>query len=178
MYKRQEAGCAWSGSPDEVLRDPSVNLVDIVTPTPTHFDLARRALLAGKHVLVEKPMTQRAGEARELVAIAERAGLVLMPGHLFRYHPGVRAVRDLLQRGELGEPLYLTAARGHDSRAAVRYRSRGRNGMRTRFAGRARAATSDASIAGASDMPRYRCSVMIPASSRCTGVDMGRIVCA
>ena len=56
---------------------------------PTHAELARQALAAGKHVFVEKPMALAADEAEELVALAEERGRVLMPGHLLLYHPGV-----------------------------------------------------------------------------------------
>lgn len=106
----KQAGCE-AASVDGLLRDPSVRAVDIATPTPSHFDLAKRTLLAGKHALVEKPMTQRTAEARELVALAEGAGLVLMPGHLFRYHPGIEEARRAMAQGELGEVRYLEAAR-------------------------------------------------------------------
>lgn len=106
----KEVGCD-AATPEAMLRDAGVQAVAIVTPTATHFDLARKALLAGKHALVEKPMTQRATEARELVALAQRAGRVLMPGHLFRYHPGIVALRGALARHELGEVRYLTALR-------------------------------------------------------------------
>lgn len=107
----KEVGCDFVTSPEALFKDARLDAVDIVTPTPTHFDLAKRALEAGKHVLVEKPMTQRLDEARELVQVAERAGKVLMPGHLFRYHPGVQWVHDALQRRELGAVLYMSAAR-------------------------------------------------------------------
>lgn len=107
----KEVGCDFTTSVEALLRTPGLEAVDIVTPTPTHFDLSKRALLAGKHVLVEKPMTHSLAEARELVQVAERAGKVLMPGHLFRYHPGVQWVRAALQRHELGEVRYLTASR-------------------------------------------------------------------
>lgn len=107
----KEAGCDALTSPDALLRDPRVQAVDIVTPTPTHHDLAHRTLAAGKHVLVEKPMTERLAQAKELVALAERTGLTLMPGHLFRYHGGVKWLRAALARGELGDVRYLTVAR-------------------------------------------------------------------
>ena len=61
----------------------------IATPVPTHYDLARRALEAGKHVFVEKPPAMRGAEIDELVALAAERELVLMPGHLLLYHPGV-----------------------------------------------------------------------------------------
>ena len=92
-----------SGSLDDALADPSVEAVVIATPVPTHHALARQALLAGKHVFVEKPPAMTGAEMEELVAIAQREGRVLMPGHLLLYHPGLRKVKELVDTGALGE---------------------------------------------------------------------------
>ncbi len=92
---------------DELLADPELEAVVVATPVVTHYELARAALEAGKHVFVEKPMAVRAAEAEELVALAEERGLVLMPGHLLLYHPGVRKLKELVDAGELGDVLYL-----------------------------------------------------------------------
>jgi predicted dehydrogenase len=91
---------------EEILEDPEVEAVSIATPVPTHAPLARQALLASKHVFVEKPMALGAAEAEELVELAEDRGLVLMPGHLLVYHPGVAKLKELVDSGELGEILY------------------------------------------------------------------------
>ena len=88
-----------------MLADPAVQGVVIATPVPTHYALAKQALEAGKHVLVEKPPAMRATEIDELVAIANERDLVLMPGHLLLYHPAVRKVKELIDAGELGEVL-------------------------------------------------------------------------
>jgi predicted dehydrogenase len=90
---------------EEILGDESVEAVVIATPVPTHFELARRALEAGKHVFVEKPPAMHASEMEELVQLAEDRGLVLMPGHLLLYHPGVRKLKHLVDSGDLGEVL-------------------------------------------------------------------------
>ena len=90
---------------DELLADDDVEAVVIATPVPTHYALAKQALEAGKHVLVEKPPAMRAAEIDELVAIAAERDLVLMPGHLLLYHPGVRKLKELIDAGELGEVL-------------------------------------------------------------------------
>ena len=90
---------------DELLGDPEVDAVVIATPVPSHYELARRALEAGKHVFVEKPPATKAGEMEDLVALAEERGLVLMPGHLLLYHPGVRKLKELVDDGALGEVL-------------------------------------------------------------------------
>jgi predicted dehydrogenase len=88
---------------DELLADPDLDAVVVATPAVTHYELSKRALDSGKHVLVEKPPAMSAAEAEELVGAAEEAGLVLMPGHLLLYHPAVQAVKRLVDSGELGE---------------------------------------------------------------------------
>lgn len=88
-----------------------VDAVIVATPVKTHYWLARAALLAGKHVLVEKPLTHRSDQARELIALAAERGLTLMVGHTFEYNPAVEAVRQIVQSGELGQIYYLNATR-------------------------------------------------------------------
>jgi len=89
----------------EMLADPELDAVVLSTPVPTHYELAREALAAGKHVLVEKPPTTRASEMEELCALADERGLVLLPGHLLLYHPGVQKLKELVEDGGLGEVL-------------------------------------------------------------------------
>ena len=88
-----------------MLADTQLDAVVVATPVPTHFELARRALEAGKHVLVEKPPAMTGSEMDELVSLASERDLVLMPGHLLLYHPGVRKLKDLSSTGELGDVL-------------------------------------------------------------------------
>jgi predicted dehydrogenase len=90
---------------DELLADDSLDAVIVATPVPTHYELARRALHAGKHVLVEKPPAMRGAEMDELVRQAAERDLVLMPGHLLLYHPGVVKLKELVDGGELGDML-------------------------------------------------------------------------
>ena len=90
---------------DELLADDSIDAVVIATPVPTHYALAKRALEAGKHALVEKPPAMRASEMEELVALAHERQRVLMPGHLLLYHPGVQKLKELIDAGDLGEVL-------------------------------------------------------------------------
>ncbi|MEZ5098365.1 MAG: Gfo/Idh/MocA family oxidoreductase [Thermoleophilia bacterium] len=96
---------------DDVLEDESIEAVVIATPVSTHFDLARRALEAGKHVFVEKPFAASADEARRLIEIAARADRLIMPGHTFLYSPPVNLVRDLIQSGDLGEVYFVSTSR-------------------------------------------------------------------
>jgi predicted dehydrogenase len=93
-----------TSSYDELLAS-DVSAVAIATAVPTHYALAKQALEAGKHVFVEKPPAMRAVEIDELVALAADRDLVLMPGHLLLYHPGVRKLKDLIDGGELGDVL-------------------------------------------------------------------------
>jgi predicted dehydrogenase len=95
----------FTGDFDEMLADPELDAVVVATPVPTHFELARRALEADKHVLVEKPPAMKGREMAELVELASARDRVLMPGHLLLYHPGVRKLREMISAGELGEVL-------------------------------------------------------------------------
>jgi predicted dehydrogenase len=92
---------------DDLLEDDSVEALVVATPVPTHFELARRALDAGKHVFVEKPPAMRGAEMEELCELAEERGRVLMPGHLLLYHPGVQKLKEIVDSGELGDVLYV-----------------------------------------------------------------------
>jgi predicted dehydrogenase len=92
---------------DELLADPELDAVSIATPVVTHYELAKRALLAGKHVFVEKPPAQSSTEAEELLTLAEEGGFAFMPGYLLLYHPAVSRLKELIETGELGEVLYL-----------------------------------------------------------------------
>jgi predicted dehydrogenase len=95
----------------EILHDERVDAVFIATPTATHFDLGRWVLEAGKHVLIEKPLSTRSCEAAALVRLAKERRRVLMVGHVFEYNAGVRAVDELIKSGELGEIYYMSFER-------------------------------------------------------------------
>jgi predicted dehydrogenase len=96
---------------DEILADDEIEAVAIVTPVGTHYDLASAALMAGKHVFVEKPLAASTSESASLIRLAENIGVVLMPGHTFLYSPPVNAVRDLIRSGELGEIYFVSTSR-------------------------------------------------------------------
>lgn len=96
---------------DLLLDDPDIQAVAIATPPRTHHQLVKRALHAGKHVLVEKPLATSVADAEDLIALANRAGLVLMPGHTFVYSPSVNKVRELIRGGEVGEVYFITSSR-------------------------------------------------------------------
>ncbi len=90
---------------------PHVDAVVIATPPASHAPLAMRAIAAGKHVLVEKPMATTTAAARMIVDAASAAGVVLMPGHTFEHNAAVHKLRDLVRGGHLGRLFYLDCAR-------------------------------------------------------------------
>ncbi len=96
---------------DDILNDPAINVVVIATPTKTHFDLTKKALLNNKHVFVEKPLATTAKECNELTALADKQKLQLFVGHIFLYNAGVRAVKKILDSGDLGKIYYLHVTR-------------------------------------------------------------------
>jgi predicted dehydrogenase len=95
------------------LLNGNVDAVVIATPVHRHYPLAKEALLAGKHVLVEKPIASRSDLAQDLVEIAQARGLTLMVGHTFVYNPAVEAVRQVIQSGELGRIYYMNGTRAN-----------------------------------------------------------------
>ncbi len=96
---------------ETLLGDSTLAAVALVTPAPVHFDMARSALLAGKHVYVEKPMTLSTAQAQELVGLAERKGRKLMVGHLLEYHPAVDLIKREIDSGALGDIHYMYCQR-------------------------------------------------------------------
>jgi len=110
-YGRRYPGVQVTDSYDALLADPELDAVIIATPVFTHFDLASQALVAGKHVFVEKPLSRTVAEADELVELAEANDLRLMCGHTFLYSPAVRAVKKLLDAGELGDLYFISSSR-------------------------------------------------------------------
>lgn len=95
----------------DMLADPTVDAVAIATPVTTHHPLAKQALLAGKHVFVEKPFTATSAEGQELVNLADEARLTLMVDHTFIYTSAVRKIRELITSGDLGELYYYDSVR-------------------------------------------------------------------
>jgi predicted dehydrogenase len=96
---------------DELLKAPDLDLVVIATPSFTHYELARQAIAHGKHVLVMKPLATRADQAEELADLATRQGVVLAVDHTFVFTGAVRKMRELIQRGEIGELYYFDSVR-------------------------------------------------------------------
>jgi len=95
----------------QLLSDPQLEAVVIATPVSTHFNFARDALAAGKHVLIEKPFTASVAEAEELIEMAEHRNLTLMVDHTFIYTGAVRKIKEIVKSGELGDLLYFDSER-------------------------------------------------------------------
>jgi predicted dehydrogenase len=96
---------------EDLLKDPALDAVVIATPVRFHFDMARAALNAGKHVFIEKPMARTVAEGEGLVALAEHKGLVIMVGHTFLFSPAVRRMKEIIESGDIGEVQYISARR-------------------------------------------------------------------
>lgn len=93
------------------LLETDVDGIAIATPVHTHYGLAKAALIAGKHVFIEKPMAASVAEAKDLVALAAQCQRILMVGHTFEYSPPVRKIQDVIDRGELGDIYFISSMR-------------------------------------------------------------------
>jgi myo-inositol 2-dehydrogenase/D-chiro-inositol 1-dehydrogenase len=103
-------GFDWDSDPDKLLASREIEAVDVCTPTPTHADFILRALASGKHVFCEKPLARTLDEALAIKAAAERSDGALMVGYLYRYHPALRFVHEVVDEGIIGTP-YFAALR-------------------------------------------------------------------
>ena len=96
---------------DRLLEDPEIDGVLVATPVSTHYELVKRCLQAGKHVLIEKPLACTVEECKELIGLADQNDLILMPGHTFLYSPPVVKVKELVDAKELGDLYFGTSTR-------------------------------------------------------------------
>jgi UDP-2-acetamido-3-amino-2,3-dideoxy-glucuronate N-acetyltransferase len=108
---REHRGIIVTNEFEQILSDPGIQAVVIATPSDTHFSLAKQALLAGKHVYVEKPLARDVSHAQELDDLATERNLVLMVGHLLLYHPAVNCLKQLIASGELGDLRFVKSDR-------------------------------------------------------------------
>jgi predicted dehydrogenase len=102
---------ATTSSFEDLLNGADLDAVVIATPVRMHYEMAMAALSAGKHVFIEKPMARTEAEGEEMVALAEREGLVLMVGHTFLFSPAVRRMKEIVDAGDIGEVQYISARR-------------------------------------------------------------------
>lgn len=96
---------------DGLIKDDNINAVAIATPVSFHYKQAYRALEAGKHVFIEKPMAASVKECKDLVEIAKKNDVILMVGHTFIYTAAVRKIREIIKRGDIGDIMYISARR-------------------------------------------------------------------
>ena len=102
---------ATSANADEIIADGEIDAVVLATPAATHFDLAMRALRAGKHVLIEKPFATKVSEVDAIAAAAEKSGRVAMAAHTFVFNDAVRYLKKIMDSGDLGEIRYIYSRR-------------------------------------------------------------------
>lgn len=111
LAQRRYPSLTVTANGEAIIDDPKIDAVVLATPLSTHYALARRALERGKDVLIEKPLTRTAGEAEDLIQLAEANDRVLMVDHTFIYTGAVRKMKELLDTGELGELYYFDSVR-------------------------------------------------------------------
>jgi predicted dehydrogenase len=111
LAKSQYPGIVTTQDYHEVIACPDVGAVAIATPVASHYSIAKEALLAGKHVLIEKPMAATSAEAEELVATAKANGCILLVDHTFIYTNQVRTIGSMIEAGEIGELYYFDSVR-------------------------------------------------------------------
>lgn len=97
--------------PNNLMNDKDVDAIVVATPVRSHFPLAKAALLAGKHVMIEKPMASSSTECEELVEIAQQKGLILMVGHTFLYSAAIHKISEIIRSGDIGEIRYINTQR-------------------------------------------------------------------
>lgn len=113
VLKKQASVYGVRATPDyqTIIDDDSIRAVILATPAATHHALAKEAILRGKDVFVEKPLALHYDEGEEIVELAAEHGAILMVGHILEYHSAVRALREIIQRGELGQIRYVYSNR-------------------------------------------------------------------
>lgn len=109
--RRLHPEVATTNSFPELLQDAELDALVIATPVRFHYEMAKAALEAGKHVFIEKPMARTQAEASELVALADQKGLTIMVGHTFLFSPAVRRMKEIIDAGDIGEVQYIAARR-------------------------------------------------------------------
>ncbi len=93
-------------NPDDLYKDTNIDAIAIATPVTSHFELAKRALMSGRHVWLEKPMTKKVEQAKELIGLAQKRNKVVFVDHTFVFTGAVRKIKELIKQGELGDMIY------------------------------------------------------------------------
>ncbi len=123
QQRAKEFGCRCYSSPEELVRDPAIDAVFVLTNLETHLEYTRLALQAGKSVLVEKPVGQSVAEIEEMDRLAKKNHLVCMPGHNYIYEAGMMRTRELVENDDLGRIVsaYVMYNIHHPEEVAARY---------------------------------------------------------
>ena len=117
MVKNNYPGVTTTNNYDDLFKpELKIDGLVIATPSSTHYELAKQALMAGKNLYVEKPLASSLKEAEELQKLALDRGLVLMVGHLLLYHPAVNKLKTLISQGYLGDIQYINSDRRNFNR--------------------------------------------------------------
>ena len=111
IQKRSFPFIETSTNVEEVMADSEIDAVVVATGVPTHFSIAQKSLEADKHTYVEKPLTLKAADAKALIELAKERKLKLMVGHLLEYHPAVSFLKEMIDKGRLGQPYYMYTQR-------------------------------------------------------------------
>ena len=111
LHKKKFTGINYFTSIDDVLKNKEIKGVVIATPASTHYDLVKRAIIAGKDVFVEKPLALTVKHGEELLELAKKQEKILMVGHILQYHPAIIKLKDLILSGELGKIQYIYSNR-------------------------------------------------------------------
>jgi len=112
-FRRLFPGLRLTAELDDILKDDKIDAIAIATPLATHYPIARRALQAGKHVLVEKPLSHSIRTSHELVGLARKRQLVLMVGHTYLYSPPILKLKDMISSKAIGNLHYVESTRMH-----------------------------------------------------------------
>ena len=111
LRQKDYPGVIFTKEEDDILKNDDIQGVVLAVPAELHHKLAKKYLLAGKDVLVEKPLSLNTSDGEELVRIAKERGRILMVGHILQYHPAVMKIKELVDAGELGEIRYIYSNR-------------------------------------------------------------------
>jgi len=109
--RKAHPGTRTSDDPAELLSSPEIDAIAVITPVWTHYELAKKALENGKHVFIEKPFTSNSAQAEELIELAARKKLIIMVDHTFLFTGAVRKIRELTEKGTLGDLYYYDSLR-------------------------------------------------------------------
>lgn len=105
------SGISFTTRQEDIIENPGINAVIIATPAETHYEIAKKALLNGKNVLVEKPITLHSFEAKDLIEVAEAVDVKLMVGHVLLFHPAISKIKNMIQDEKLGRLQYIYSNR-------------------------------------------------------------------